>query len=168
MKINSNLISFILKLVGGILLISAILDYIFSLIPPQWQDPNWQINLINGFVDQGIIPLVGVCFLCLAWWIEDTNNNIKPSIPIRITVLTFTCLFGLLFLLFIPLHLGNVHKISSSEIAKIDQQVAQQEEQLQGLVAQLEAISKDPDRLKLRIEVLKLCCKAKFWTFFFS
>jgi hypothetical protein len=152
MKISSSLISLVLKLVGGVLLISAILDYIFALIPSQWQDLNWQVKLINGFVDQGIVPLVGVCFIFIAWWIEDRDSNTKPSSELRISILTFTCVLGLFFLLLVPLHLGNVNQISDGLMTQINQQVAQQEAQIQSFVAQLEAISQDPEQLKQEIE----------------
>ena len=152
MKISSSLISLVLKLVGGILLISGILDYIFALIPSQWEDLNWQVKLINGFVDQGIIPLVGICFIFIAWWVEDSDSTTRPSSGLRISILTITCVLGLFFLLLIPLHLGNVNQISNGLIAQISQQVAQQEAQLQSFVEELEAISKDPERLKQEIE----------------
>lgn len=152
MKITSSLISLVLTLVGGILLISGILDYIFALIPAQWEDLSWQINLINGFVDQGIVPLIGICLLFIAWWIEDSNNKAKPSFPLRFSLLTISCLFGLFFLLLIPLHLNNVNQISNDVISKIDQQVAQQEEQLQGFIGQLRAVSQDPVRLKQEVK----------------
>ena len=151
MKINSNLISLILKLVGGILIISVVLDYIFDLIPSQWQDLNWQVNLINGFIDQGIAPLIGICFILIGWWIEDSKIPKKPNSGLRIFVLTISCILGVFFLLLIPLHMNNISQISSNLNAQIDRQVAQQEAQLQGFIAQLETVSKDPERLRQEI-----------------
>ena len=151
MKINSNLISLILKLVGGILIIAGILDYIFSIVPSQWQDINWQVTLVNNLVNQAVLPLVGICFIFLSWWVED-NHNISSSSGLRISVLTLSGLLGLFFLLLIPLHLSNVGQISNQMTARLDEQVAQQEAQLQGIVAQLEAISQNPEALKQEVE----------------
>ena len=152
MKIRASLMSLVLKLVGGILLISGILDYIFSLIPSQWQDLKWQVSLFNGFVDQGIVPLVGICFIFIAWWVEDTDTTSQPSSGLRIAVLTISCILGLFYLLLIPLHLGNVNQISNGLMTQLDQQVSQQQAQLDGLVAQLEAVSQDPQRLEEQIQ----------------
>lgn len=152
MKITSNLISLIFKLVGVILVISGILDYLFAVLPGQWQDLNWKVNLINGFVDQGIIPLIGICLLLLGWWIEDNYSQSKPSPPLRVSILIIACLLGLFYLLLIPLHLSNVNTISNDLITQITQKVEQQEAQLEGFVAQLQAVSQDPERLKQEIE----------------
>ena len=152
MKITSNLISLILKLVGGILVISGILDYIFAVLPAQWQDLNWKVTLVNGFVDQGIIPLIGISIIFLGWWIEDNHSQAKSSASLRLFILIITCLFGLFFLLLIPLHIGNVNKISSDLITQISQKVEQQEVQLEGFIGQLQAVSKDPERLKQEVE----------------
>jgi hypothetical protein len=153
MKITSNLISLVLKLVGVILVFSAILEYIFAVIPSQWQDLNWKITLVNGFVNQGIIPLIGICILFLGWWIADNHSpSSKPSVSLRLFILIITCVFGLFFLLLIPLHIGNVNKVSSDLITQITKKSAQQETQLEGFIAQLQAVSKDPERLKQEIE----------------
>ena len=152
MKITSNLTSLILKLVGGILIISGILEYIFAVVPSQWQDLNWKITLVNGFVDQGIIPLIGISIIFLGWWIEDNHSQAKSSTSLRLFILILTCLFGLFFLLLIPLHIGNVNQVSSDLITQISQKVEQQESQVEGFIQQLQAVSKDPQRLKQEIE----------------
>lgn len=152
MKITSSLISLIFKLVGAILVISGILDYIFAVLPGQWQDVNWQINLVNAFVDQGITPLIGICLVLLGWWIEDNYSSTKASAPLRFSILIIACLLGLFFLLLIPLHLSNVNKISNELNSEISQKVQQQEAQLEGFIGQLQAVSQDPERLKQEIE----------------
>lgn len=152
MKITSGFISLILKLVGGILLISALINYIFLLISPQWQDPNWQINVTNSAIDQGITPLVAIAFLLVAWWIGDNNNSEKPNKPVRMIVFIIASILGLVYLLLVPLHFGNINRVSSDLFVQIDQRIAQQEAQIQGFVSELEAISKNPEQLKQEIE----------------
>ena len=152
MKVNSYLISLVLKLVGAILLISRILDYIFTLFPSQWEDINWQITLINTFVNQGMVPLIGICFIFIGWWIEDKDVQGKSSSGLRVGILVLSCILGLFYLILIPLHIGNVNQISNDLVDQISQQVAQQEAQLDGVLARLEAVSKDPEVLKQEIQ----------------
>lgn len=152
MKITSAFISLILKLVGGILLISAIINYVFLLISPQWGDTNWQINLTNNAVDQGLVPLVAIALLLIGWWISDNNNPEKPSKAVRMPVFIIASILGLLYLLLVPLHFGNINRVSGDLFVQIDQRIAQQEAQIQGFVSELEAVSKNPEQLKQEIE----------------
>ena len=98
MKITSAFISLSLKLLGGILLISSLIDYLFLLIPLELQDQNWQINLTNSLVDRGIVPLIAIALLLIAWWIND-NNNEKSGTNIRLPVFIISSILGLLFLI---------------------------------------------------------------------
>lgn len=152
MKINSNFISLILKLLGGILLISALINYIFLLISPQWGDPNWQITVTNNAVEQGIIPLVAIAFLLIGWWISDNHEPEKPNNAVRLPVFIIASILGLVYLLLVPLHFGNINRVSGDLFSQIDQRIAQQKAQIQGFVAELEAISKNPQQLKQEIE----------------
>lgn len=152
MKINSVFISLILKLLGGILLISALINYIFLLLNPQWADPNWQITVTNSAVDQGIIPLIAIAFLLIGWWITDNQDPAKPNNTVRLPVFIIASILGLVYLLLVPLHFGNINRVSGDLFSQMDQRIAQQEAQIQGFVAELEAISKNPEQLKQEIE----------------
>jgi uncharacterized membrane protein len=151
MKITSAFISLSLKLLGGILLISSLIDYLFLLIPLELQDQNWQINLTNSLVDRGIVPLIAIALLLIAWWIND-NNNEKSGTNIRLPVFIISSILGLLFLILVPVYLTNINSVSADLMAQIAQRKGQQEAQIQGFVAQLEAISKNPEQLKLEID----------------
>lgn len=152
MKITSAFISLNLKLVGGILLISALINYLFLLISPQWADINWQINFTNNVVDQGIIPLIAIALLLIGWWIGDNNNPEKPTKAVRMPVFIVASILGLLYLLLVPLHFGNINRISGDVLTQIDQRIAQQEAQIDGFVSELEAVSNNPEQLKQEIE----------------
>ncbi|MBL1209077.1 HpsJ family protein [Geminocystis sp. GBBB08] len=151
MKITSAFISLSLTLVGGILLISSLIDYLFLLIPLQLDDQNWQINITNNLVDRGIVPLIAIAILLIGWWIND-NNNQKSGRKIRLPVFILSSILGLLFLILVPLHLVNLNGVSTDLMAQINQKMGQQEAQIQGFIAQLEAISQNPEQLKLQIE----------------
>jgi hypothetical protein len=151
MKITSAFISLSLKLVGGILLISSLIDYLFLLIPLQLEDKNWQITLTNSLVDRGIIPLIAICLLLIGWWIND-NNKEKSASNIRLPVFIISSILGLLFLILVPLHLSNINSVSGELMNQIAQRIGQQEAQIQGFVGQLEAMSRNPEQLKLQID----------------
>jgi septal ring factor EnvC (AmiA/AmiB activator) len=151
MKITSAFISLSLKLVGGILLISSLIDYLFLLIPLELQNKNWQINITNSLVDRGIVPLIAIALLLIGWWINDTNKE-KASANIRLPVFIVSSILGLLFLILVPLHLTNINSVSADLMGQIAQRIGQQEAQIQGFVAQLEAISRNPEQLKQEID----------------
>lgn len=151
MKISSSFISLCLSLVGGILLISSLIEYLFLIFPLQFQDQNWQITITNSLVDRGIVPLMSICLLLIAWWINDNNINEKAGKIIRLPVFIIASILGLIFLLLVPLHLTNINSVSSDLMAQITQKVQQQQTQIQGFVAQLDAIAKNPEQLKQEI-----------------
>lgn len=151
MKISSSFISLCLSLVGGILLISSLIEYLFLVFPLEFQDQNWQISVTNGLVDRGIVPLMSISLLLIAWWINDNNSNEKAGKIIRLPVFIITSILGLIFLLLVPLHLTNINTVSSELMAQINQKVQQQQTQIQGFVAQLDAIARNPEQLKQEI-----------------
>jgi hypothetical protein len=153
MKISTPFISFGLKIVGAIMLIASLVDYLFLLIPLEWQNQNWQINTTNSLVDRGIVPLLAIILIMIGWWISDnaSNNLGKPIPAIRLSVFTISSLLGLLFLLLVPLHLSNVNRASANVSQQIEQRAGQQEEQIQNFTTQLDAIAKNPQQLSQQI-----------------
>jgi hypothetical protein len=153
MKISSAFTSLCLKMVGGVILISSIFDFIFLAIPFDWQNSPWQINFTNQIVDRGIVPMVGIGFLIAGWWISDNapNADSKASTAIRLPVFLVASILGLVFLLLVPLHLGNINKASATVLTQIQDQAKQQEDKIQGFVQQLNSISQNPQQLNQQI-----------------
>lgn len=152
MKISTTFTALAIKLVGVIMLISALIDFLFLAIPLQLSNRNWQIDFTNNMVDRGIVPLLGVVLLVLGWWITDnTPNGGKPSKGIRIPVFVISSLLGLLFLILVPLHLGNISNVSAQFISEIDQRASAQEEEIQGFIEQLDSVSRNPEQLESQV-----------------
>lgn len=153
MKISSAFTSLSLKMVGGVIVISSLFDYLFLAIPFTWQNADWQINFTNQIVDRGIVPMVGIAFLIAGWWITDaaatSNNKIYPAV--RIPIFVLASLLGLMFLLLVPLHLSNISKASGLAIAQIEAQAGQQATKVQGFIQQLNSISQNPAQLSQEI-----------------
>ena len=63
------------KVVGIILILSFLLDFLILIFPFQPTDRLWQINLATALVDRGIVPLVGIGMLFVGYWIDGVNDS---------------------------------------------------------------------------------------------
>ncbi|MBR8829195.1 MAG: HpsJ family protein [Gomphosphaeria aponina SAG 52.96 = DSM 107014] len=145
---SSPYTSLVLKLVGIILMISSLLDYLAVAIPLNWQDPQWQINFTSQIVDRGIIPMVGIAFFLVGNWI-DTHSTVKSSFPdLKLPVFILASFLGLLFLLMVPLNVRSLSLVSNSVLEQIAKGASQVEQQLQAQYDELNTLSKDPASLQ--------------------
>ena len=152
----SVLTSLALKLSGVVFILSALLDYIVLAIPPQWDNAPWRVGYISGVVDRGIVPLVGMIFILVAYWIDSYVSGgatAKPSkLNLKLPTFLLSCLLGLMFLVFIPLHLSNLNKVKESAIGRIEQTAEQRQQQIQGYLTQLNEVSRNPQLLNQAIQ----------------
>ena len=126
--------------VGIILILSFLLDFLILIFPFQPTDLLWQINLATALVDRGIVPLVGIGMLFVGYWIDGVNDSDRQkSLDIRFPVLVLSSILGLMFLLIFPLHLNNVRQASTQNVEQIGQDAEQAENQLQSQLPQLQA-----------------------------
>jgi Fe2+ transport system protein B len=126
--------------VGIILILSFLLDFLILIFPFQPTDRLWQINLATALVDRGIVPLVGIGMLFVGYWIDGVNDSDRQkSLDIRFPVLVLSSILGLMFLLIFPLHLNNVRQASTQNVEQIGQDAEQAENQLQSQLPQLQA-----------------------------
>jgi F0F1-type ATP synthase membrane subunit b/b' len=128
------------KVVGIILTLSFLLDFLILIFPFQPTNRLWQINLATALVDRGIVPLVGIGMLFVGYWIDGVNDSDRQkSLDIRFPVLVLASILGLMFLLIFPLHLNNVRQASTQNVEQIGQDAEQAENQLQSQLSQLQA-----------------------------
>ncbi|MBF2056209.1 MAG: hypothetical protein IGQ45_03075 [Cyanobacterium sp. T60_A2020_053] len=152
MKVSTSFTALGVKLVGLVMLISSLIDFIFLMIPPNLQNRSWQITVTNSLVDRGVVPLLGITLLILGWWMSDNASSSGKPIPaIRLPIFIVSSLLGLMFLLLVPLHLSNVSTASGEALSQIEQEFSQQEGQIQGFLEQLDSIAKDPKQLQQEI-----------------
>jgi len=144
-----------LKIVGLIMILSSLLDYLVLIIPSPGVSPlqnEWQLNLTTQLVDRGVIPMVGIAFLVAGSWISNNSGGSLPERKSSITDLRFwafllSSLLGLLFLLLVPLHFNNVRIQSNQAIEQISEQAQQAETQLETQVQQIDTLLQDPSQL---------------------
>lgn len=149
-----------LKVVGIILIISSLVDYLILAIPFNPLSPEWQIAFINQIVDRGIIPMLGMGFLVAGYWIIDSVEGDSGGGKINFTDLRFWSfllagLLGLMFLVFIPIHISTLGKAQAQALLNIEQSATQAEGQIEAQLDQVTQLLEDTaqqEELKQAIE----------------
>jgi len=136
----SPLAAIALKLVGIVTILSSLLDYIVLLIPPDFLNSQWQLNVTTQMVDRGIVPLVGLALLLTGFWVDRTSG--KGSQPgslltdLRFWACVLASVLGLIFLILTFLHVNNVRITTREALAQVEreanQATAQLEQRLEG------------------------------------
>ncbi|MGI0498781.1 HpsJ family protein [Limnospira platensis CENA597] len=124
-----------IKLVGLILILSALVDYLVLLFPPNLTDRGWLIQTASSLVDRGVVPLVGMALVLMGYWMDSVLGNAPKSrkniADLRLWVGILASLLGLLYLLIFPMHLNNTRLARRDALSEISQQAAQAETQLE-------------------------------------
>ncbi|MCA1994244.1 MAG: HpsJ family protein [Coleofasciculus sp. S288] len=137
-----------LKVVGLILIVSSLLDYIILAIPFNPLQRAWQIGFTEQVVNQGIIPMVGIAFLVAGAWIGNVGGASSESrSSVGAWAFVLSSLLGLIFLLLVPLHFNNVAQESNAALQQVSQRATQAEAQLEARAGQISALVKDPKGL---------------------
>ncbi len=150
----SGYTSLCLKLVGVVFVLSFFLDTITFAVPFNWQSDQWQINLVTTVVERGVVPLVGISIILIAYWIDGASGIGQKSSPLNLKLPTYivASLLGLIFLLLVPVHLNNLNQAKTNALEKIEQGVGQGEQQIQSFLAQLNSISRNPQQIAQQVQ----------------
>ncbi len=154
---SSQIASTTLKVAGGTIVLSSILDFIVLAVPPQIGNRGWLIGLATQLVDRGIVPMVGIALLLAGFWIGSTaagpQESPKKILDLRLWALLLSSLLGLMYLLLFPVHLNNVYRAQNQTLEQIQEQATLAEQELQ---AQIES-----EEFKARIQERKAQLKAQ-------
>ncbi|MGC9502303.1 hormogonium polysaccharide biosynthesis protein HpsJ [Baaleninema sp.] len=130
----SSLAARSLKIVGLLLIVSSLLDYLIIPAPYQPLNLQWRIQVASTFVDRGIIPMIGIALLFAGYWMGTagaaTAMPRKKWQDLRFWGLVLSSLLGLLFLLMTGIHFNDVRMQSNQRLESIAQQARQAETQL--------------------------------------
>lgn len=143
----------VLTIVGAVLAVSSVLDYLILSIPPQLGNNAWVLQTITGLVDRGIVPMVGISFLFAGAWISARANVGSRSTLTspRFWGLVLASILGVVFLILTPLHINSVRLATDERVKAIEEQAKVAETQLAPQVEQqrqrLAALLKDPKQL---------------------
>ncbi len=125
------LTSFILKLVGIVLILDYLIDLVVYLLAANFQNNQWVVTLTTQLVDRGVIPLIGLGALFTGFWVEGTSNSTEGSSRgLKLAALWLSSVLGLAFLLIVPLHVNATRLAAEDQIKQVDQQVSQLESQV--------------------------------------
>ncbi len=143
-----------LKVVGIILILSALLDCIVLSLPGEASDilnRGWQLAAATQVVDRGIIPLMGIALLMTGFWVDSsTGVSIERRnvlLDLRFWALLLSSLLGLIYLSLVPVHLNNTRLELKDALVQVEREAGQAEGQLE---AQIKS-----DQFKAQIEQLK-------------
>ena len=143
-----------LKVVGIILILSALLDCIVLSLPGETSDlfnRAWQLAAATQIVDRGIIPLMGIALLMTGFWVDSSSGvsieRRKVWLDLRFWALLISSLLGLLYLSLVPVHLNNTRLELQNALAQVDREAGQAEGQLEAQITS--------DQFKAQVEQLK-------------
>jgi hypothetical protein len=143
----------ILRLVGIILILSFLLDLLVSLvIAPQYENVQWQLNIVAQSIDRGIAPLIGFALIYAGFWIQTAANGISRAAVSqraawqdwRFWAFVFSSLLGLLFLLGIIFHVHVTGRLVDQAVKQLNDQATQQEAQMVQEINQLKTLAANP------------------------
>ncbi|MGB3535011.1 MAG: HpsJ family protein [Microcoleaceae cyanobacterium] len=132
----SSPISWSIKGIGIILIVSALVDYFILAIPTNFSNRSWQLTTATQLVDRGIVPLVGMALILIGSWMDTvtaggTRKLTKPLLNLQFWVAIIASILGLMYLLLFPLHLNNTRIARAEALSQINQQATQAETQLE-------------------------------------
>lgn len=132
---NKNLGSAIsiLRYIGYGLLVFALLDIVVIIYPPQFTDPNWELQVIGQIIERVPVPLIGLAFVFLG----DASQWKFPE-RLLLKILSFLSLvIAALFLFLVPLGIFDTIRIlenNQEQISGKTEQRVEQIEQIKNLV----------------------------------
>ncbi len=151
---------------AAIAILSALLDFLILLIPPNLANAQWQLATTTQLADRGIVPLVGMALLLTGFWVDGATSRLsqsQPKKPIgdpRVWVCALASALGLVYLLLILLHLSAVRLSSQQALDQVNNEAGEAAAQLQQRLSteltqqqnQLDALLQNEDLLSQAIQ----------------
>lgn len=167
---SSSTTAKMLNFVGVILVVSSLLDYIVLSIPPdkpsnltadQWTIGflQWQQNLTAQLIDRGVIPMLGLAILFVAFWINRQREGYSPSSFENIQKLTciiLAAILGITFIVVPALNVISLQKINNQALEQIKTEATKLETAVKNQPALVNTLLKDPATLAKLAELDKL------------
>lgn len=120
----------ILRTVGYGLLLLALFDWVEILIPPQFMNPAWELQTIGALVERVPVALIGFALI----FYGELESRSKWELPVIKLLSWLTLLLAIVYLLMIPLAIGDtvrLSKQSTEQLRSASQQQITRAEQLE-------------------------------------
>jgi len=119
----------ILRLVGYGLLVMAMVDISFLLIPPQLMNPEWEFQTIGAIIERIPVTLLGIVFV-----FYGERSDRAPIEALTLKILSWLSLAAAIFLLLvIPLNISNSFRIYHQQISPVNAQFVGQKDTIQSI-----------------------------------
>ncbi len=143
-----------LKLVGSILILTSLIDYLTLFTTIDFQTKQTIIAFTTGVVDRGFIPLLGIVLVNLGVWIEaGSSAEGQSSALLRLGVFVIASILGLLFLLVVPWHVMTTRDAAATEVEDIGKKAAALKTQVDTQVQQIKG--QGPQQLEAQLSELE-------------
>jgi hypothetical protein len=130
----------LLPLAGYFILALIFLDYLFLLIPPQFFNPSWELNVIGHLVENVWAPLLG--FLLV--FTRKSEEPIKlQEVRLLAWLSRLVLLMAIFYLLAVPLTISNTIRIQQKNFSQFSAQVDQQRNQVTQIEEQINQMPED-------------------------
>jgi hypothetical protein len=154
---SSFLTPLALKTAGAVLILSSLIDLVFTLVfPPNLgaDSSQWWLYATSQLVDRGLLPLVGIAFVVTGDWIEivATEDGGNRGNAWRIATFGLASLLGLILILIIPAQLSITNEIKGRELKMATDRMAQVQKNLKEMNQQLGA--QGPEKIKQQITLI--------------
>lgn len=125
------------RIIGYGLLLYALLDYLYLLIPPQLSNPAWQFETMGQMVERVWAPLLGFWFI-----FYGAQFQVRKIEAFLLRFLSWMALLlGIFYFLMLPLGINNTIRLNDRTNTQIEAQLSQQVQQLQQQKEQLGQIN---------------------------
>ena len=128
--------SSLLPYAGYALLAFSIINFLHILIPPNFTNTTWEMQAMGQIVGQVWAPLLGLIFI-----FSHRDTVSKWEMKILWILSWLSLLFGLFYLLMLPLGVHNTRRIQQLRNQQISTRIAQQTQQIQNVKSRLQAVN---------------------------
>ncbi|QFZ93316.2 HpsJ family protein [Synechococcus elongatus] len=131
-----------LRLVGLVLVLSVLVDYVASLVGANWSEPRWYVATSSQWIDRGVVPLVGLTLWFSGDWLAQQLDPlaITQQKLVRAIARILPLVLSVIFILAVPIHLSNAFTSQAQRLEEVQQQAQQQQQaldlQFQAAIAQ--------------------------------
>jgi hypothetical protein len=142
----------IFRLIGYVLIILSVFDYLAIFFPPQLTNPGWELQVVSLMVDHVWAVILGIAFV---FFYGRTSLIGSKQISILKFLSWMALVLGVVYILVVPLSINNSLTLYRNINTQFDVQKTQREEQVQKLTSNLNAL-KSPDELRRLAAALKV------------
>ena len=124
----------------------SVVDIAFIISPLQLQNPAWEVNTVGSLANNFWAMLIGFGFVLTTFFDEDLSQVKSVEITAITCLRWFFLLYGIFFIITIPLVLANTNRLADFTEAKIAEQTQAKETLITNLDNNLSSIA-NPQQL---------------------